>query len=306
MNNIEISVVIPVYNTGEMLQETIDSVLSQTYNEFELIIVDDGSTDEVTAEILDRQRDERIRIIHQKNAGVAAARNQGFALAQGKYIAFLDHDDLFLPYKLAESLKIFRQHRDAVLVYSDTIPIGDFVDRRIEMQKAEGRIFCTMIAQNPILSMSCSVVDRDFLVKHNIQFNSDCVPCDDWDFHLQCALHGSIYSTVEPMVKYRYHANNLSSNAIKMYYAGINVINKYQNMLPDLARNFGFSRRALQKSINYIAFKHYYGLASEYLKKHEYKKAFNCLFSAFLYRPLKCSAKILSFIGKSIKQRVVG
>ena len=302
MNNIEISVVIPVYNTGEMLQETIDSVLSQTYNEFELIIVDDGSTDEVTAEILDRQRDERIRIIHQKNAGVAAARNQGFALAQGKHIAFLDHDDLFLPDKLAESLKIFRQHRDAVLVYSDTIPIGDFADRRIEMQKAEGRIFCTMIAQNPILSMSCSVVDKNFLAEHNIKFNSECVPCDDWDFHLQCALHGCIYCTAEPQVKYRYHDNNLSSDAVKMYHAGLKVIDKYQMMLSDISRQFGIPRRMLQKSINFIAFKHHYGLAFESVKSNEYKTAFKHIFKAFWYRPLKCPLKILHYIGKSAKK----
>ena len=301
MNNIALSVVMPVYNTGIILQETIDSVLNQTFTDWELLIVDDGSTDEVTANILLQQNDERIRIIHKKNAGVAEARNTGLANARGKYVAFLDHDDLFVPEKLLESLKVFSEKPDAVLVYSDTIPIGDFFNRVIPKQKVDGKIFDSVIKNNPILSMSCSVVDKTFLDLHNIKFDPPCVPCDDWDFHLQCALYGRIYSTNQPLVKYRYHDNNLSSNAVKMYYAGISVINKYNALLPELSQYSGLSRRTIRKSLNHIAFKHYYGLAFEYLKLHQYKDAFQFLVKAFTLRPMKCIAKVLRFAAKSIK-----
>ena len=168
MNNITISVIIPVYNTGSILQETINSVLEQSFRNLELIIIDDGSTDAITEAVIDRQTDERIKVIRQANGGVASARNRGMGVAKGKYIAFLDHDDLFLPEKLQKICDIFEQNKDAVLVYSGTIPLGDYHNRRIELKKAEGRIFSSMIAQNPILSMSCSVIDRDFMKKYDI------------------------------------------------------------------------------------------------------------------------------------------
>ena len=299
MNDIEVSVVIPVYNTGVILQETIDSVLNQTFDNLELIIIDDGSSDEKTAEILARQNNKKIRIIRQKNSGVAAARNRGVELARGNFIAFLDHDDLFLPEKLAVSLEIFKIHPDAALVYSDTIPFGNYHNRVIAKSQIQGRILPVMIADNPILSMSCSVIRKAFLEQHNIKFNSDCVPCDDWDFHLQCALYGKIYCSDKPLVKYRYHENNLSSNAIKMYYAGLAVINKYQSILTDIAQQAGIARNVLQHNLNYIAFKHHYGLAFEYFNQRKISKFFIHLFKAFFCCPLKCSNRILHFALKT-------
>ena len=148
---VEISIVIPVYNTGKILQETVDSVLNQTIKDFELIIIDDGSSDSETIQIIARQADKRIKVFRQKNAGVAAARNLGIHHSQGRYIAFLDHDDLWIPEKLQRCMMVFQEQKDAVLVYSDTIPFGEYHNRRICLQKAEGRIFNTMISQNPIL-----------------------------------------------------------------------------------------------------------------------------------------------------------
>ena len=300
-----ISVILPAYNTPEeFLRDAVESVIAQTCTNWELLVIDDSTTAPVD-KIIEVYHDSRIKYFrNSENLGMAATRNRGLELAKGEFIALLDHDDVWLPEKLERCLAIFQERQDAVLVYSDTIPMGEHSNRRIELKKAEGRIFSSMIAQNPILSMSCSVIDRDFMKKYDIKFNSDCVPCDDWDFHLQCALHGSIYCTTEPLVKYRYHENNLSSNAIKMYYAGINVINKYQNLLTELAGESGISRKTLQRSINYIAFKHYYGLTFEYLKLHEYKKAFKYLFKAFLYRPVKCIVKIFCYISKSLKKKI--
>ena len=300
-----VSVVLPAYNTTEeFLRAAIESVTAQTYDKWELLIIDDSTTAPVES-IVKSYTDDRIKYFRNpRNLGMANTRNRGLELAQGEFIALLDHDDVWLPEKLQEVCKVFEQNKDAVLVYSSTIPFGDYRNRRINLQKAEGRIFNTMITQNPILSMSCSVVKKAFLEQHNIRFNSDCVPCDDWDFHLQCALHGSIYCTPAPLVKYRYHENNLSSQAIKMYFAGIQVIDKYQKLLDGIASNFDFSRKALQKSINFIAFKHYYGLTFEYLQLHNYQKALKYLFKAFLYRPLKCTAKILCFTVKMLKKQI--
>ena len=93
-NDIEISIIVPVYNVKEYIQSCIDSILSQTYGEFELILVDDGSNDgsEIVCEEIS-SRDSRITVIHQKNAGLSAARNTGIQHAKGKYITFIDSDD---------------------------------------------------------------------------------------------------------------------------------------------------------------------------------------------------------------------
>ena len=300
-----VSVILPAYNTPEIfLQEAIESVLAQTYSNLELLIIDDSTTAPVTATV-EAYPERRIKYFRNpENLGMAASRNRGLELASGEFIALLDHDDLWMPEKLQKCLEIFSKQQDAVLVYSDTIPLGEYASRRIKMRKAEGRIFSAMIAQNPILSMSCSVVRRTILEQYCIKFNSDCVPCDDWDFHLQCALHGCVYCTAEPLVKYRYHENNLSSNAVKMYYAGICVIDKYQKLLEEFVQQTEFTRHTLQKSIDYIAFKHYYGLAFEYLKLREYKKAVKYLLRAFNYRPLKCTGKILCYMGKMLKKSI--
>src|SRR5918994_2658862 len=93
-----VSVVIPTYNRWPMIGEAVQSVLAQTFEPFELIVVDDGSTDSTVSSL--SQRDSRLKIVTQPRAGVSAARNAGVVKSQGKYIAFLDSDDLWLPAKL--------------------------------------------------------------------------------------------------------------------------------------------------------------------------------------------------------------
>lgn len=94
----KISVIVPVYNTGEILRDTIESILQQTFTDFELILVDDGSTD-ISKEICDeyKEKDKRVIVIHQANGGICAARNAGIRMARGEHIAFCDHDDLYSP-----------------------------------------------------------------------------------------------------------------------------------------------------------------------------------------------------------------
>ena len=105
-----VSVVIPVYNGDRYLAEAITSVLDQTYKNFELIVVDDGSTDG-SAEIAKSYK-QAVLYTFQPNGGLSKARNTGLALARGKYIAFLDHDDLWLPHKLARQVTYLDSHPD--------------------------------------------------------------------------------------------------------------------------------------------------------------------------------------------------
>ena len=231
MNPPEISVVIPVYNTGTILEETIQSVLSQTFTDFELIIIDDGSTDRITLELLDSQNDPRIRVVHQTNGGVAVARNRGISEACGKYIAFMDHDDLFLPEKLAVLRGLFDETPEAVLAFSPVMPFGEDVSRYINLETIDYLSSRQLLRRNLIYSMSCVMIKKETLDRFNIRLDKSCVPCDDWDFYLQLSWHGVFRCVQTPMVKYRIFAGNQSRNVQIMYRAGINVLSKYRKRI---------------------------------------------------------------------------
>lgn len=141
----QISVIVPVYNAEKYLAECVDSILAQTLRDIEVILVDDGSTDNSPA-ICDayKSRDERIKVIHQQNKGVAAARNAGIRVASGKYIAFVDSDD-FLDYNMYECMHDIAENNDIPLVictgfyYSDshTNRISEKADNIVELMSSE-------------------------------------------------------------------------------------------------------------------------------------------------------------------------
>jgi len=109
----KISVIIPIYNAERYLSETIESVMAQTYSDWEIVAVDDGSTDK-TPEILkdhEKKLSKKLCVITQKNSGVSIARNTAIAAARGEYIAFLDHDDLWLPEKLEKQVKLLDSNK---------------------------------------------------------------------------------------------------------------------------------------------------------------------------------------------------
>jgi glycosyltransferase involved in cell wall biosynthesis len=119
----KISVVIPTYNNAALLCETLDGVRGQTFKDFEVIVVDDGSTDN-TAEVV-RKYDPNVRYLHQPNQGPAAARNKGASLAQGEFIAFCDHDDIWNQRHLEGLLKCFSDHPSAAMCFDDAELFGD-------------------------------------------------------------------------------------------------------------------------------------------------------------------------------------
>ena len=113
----EISVIIPTFNYGKYIERAIDSILTQTYQDFEIIVVDDGSTDN-TKEIIRSKKSDKIRYFYQENKGAPAARNKGIVESKGKYIAFLDADDEWLPTKLEKQVDKFQKSSNKVaLIY---------------------------------------------------------------------------------------------------------------------------------------------------------------------------------------------
>jgi glycosyltransferase involved in cell wall biosynthesis len=120
-----VSVVIPSYNRAYCIASTVDSTLAQTHKNLEILVVDDGSSDNTRELIQERYRDEpRVRYIHQSNAGVSAARNHGLGLARGQYIALLDSDDIWLPWKLEAQLRCLDALPSAGMIWTDMDAIG--------------------------------------------------------------------------------------------------------------------------------------------------------------------------------------
>lgn len=216
MNKIEIkpqvSVIIPTYNRGRVIKEAIDSVLAQDYTEFELIVVDDGSTDH-TSDVLDSYRNV-IKVLSQKNKGVSAARNRGIAEASGKFIAFLDSDDLWLPQKLSTQVEFFNKTPDALICQTEEVWIrnGLRVNPKKRHKKPSGMIF-KLSLELCLVSPSAVMIKRSLFDRVG-EFDETLPACEDYDLWLRISSRFPIYLIDTPLIiKRGGHDDQLSSRA---------------------------------------------------------------------------------------------
>ena len=207
-----VSVIIPTYNRCWILKEAIDSVLSQKFTDFEVILVDDGSTDDTSA--LLSTYGSQITTICQKNKGVSAARNVGISIAKGEYIAFLDSDDMWLTEKLSCQHNFFQSHPEAVICQTDEIWIrnGVRVNPKNRHKKPSGMVF------EPSLQL-CLVSPSAVMIKKNLfdvvgLFNESFPACEDYDLWLRIGLYYPIYLIDRQLVVKRGgHEDQLSRNS---------------------------------------------------------------------------------------------
>jgi len=204
-----VSVILPTYNRYAFLGRAIDSVLSQTYDHFELIVVDDGSTDRTRT--LLQAYGNRIKTIHQANRGVSAARNTGIRAAVGECIALLDSDDYWLPEKLARQTAFFQSRPEALICQTEEIWIrnGKRVNPKKRHQKFSGMIFEHTL---PLCLVSPSaVMMRTSLLKEVGLFDEDLPACEDYDLWLRIAWKYPVHLIETPMmVKQGGHSDQLS------------------------------------------------------------------------------------------------
>ena len=301
----DISVIIPVYNTGILLRETVNSVLEQSYSDFELILVDDGSNSE-TQQILSSFNDERITVIHQENRGVACARNVGIAAAQCDYIALLDHDDLWHKDKLLRQKAVLDMHDDVVLVYSSVECFGKSTTIQVpEYEVINGNAFISELQQNKIHSTSCVMFRRDVIKEKNIQFIADTVPCDDWFFYLQMAQYGKFLHSPHVPVYYRLHEKNLSSDVRKMYLAGITVLKKIKAEFGEISLRLNIPVKTLENVADGHLVKHFEGLAFLAAGEDDFSSASQYLQEALHTRfSFKVCLKLIFFNFLKIWQRL--
>lgn len=207
-----VSVIVPTYNRHRLLGEAIDSVLAQTYSNFELIVVDDGSTDR-TAERL-ASYGAAIKVIRQSNQGVSAARNAGIQAAGGELIALLDSDDYWLPPKLACQIECFNAHPELQICQTQEIWIrnGVRVNPKKRHQKFSGMIFEKTL---PLCLVSPSAVMlRKSLLDEVGLFDENLPACEDYDLWLRITWKYPVHLIETPLiVKRGGHADQLSGMA---------------------------------------------------------------------------------------------
>lgn len=218
-----VSVIIPAYNAEAFIADTVRSVLAQTYQDLEVIVVDDGSKDGTLAAL--EQFGGRVRVHTQANGGVAKARNTGVSLATGTYIAFLDADDLWLPHKLEQQLF----HSSAPMTFTDRFNIGargDLPEIQSEVTAMHGGdVFVQLLREGNFIT-NTSVVMRRALFEKMGGFYTGLNGTEDWDLWIRVAEHHEIGFVPEPLVRYRFHAGGISRNFIKMGRERVQVIQR--------------------------------------------------------------------------------
>jgi glycosyltransferase involved in cell wall biosynthesis len=205
----EVSVILPTYNRAWILKEAIDSVLAQDFKDFELIVVDDGSTDD-TGQILDSY-DQDLMVLHQSNRGVSAARNRGIDAAAGRLIAFLDSDDLWLPRKLTTQVNFFNSNPAAVINQTEEIWIrnGIRVNPRTRHHKFSGMIFEKSLALC-LVSPSAVMMKRSLFEEVGL-FDEDLPACEDYDLWLRISWRYPVDLIETPLIiKRGGHTDQLS------------------------------------------------------------------------------------------------
>jgi glycosyltransferase involved in cell wall biosynthesis len=206
-----VSVIIPTFNRAWTLKTAIDSVLGQTHDEIEIIVIDDGSTDH-TPDLLAGYGNQ-IQVFVQKNSGVSAARNLGIKKSHGRFVALLDSDDAWTPDKISCQIDFFNQNPDALICQTEEIWIrnGRRVNPKIKHQKPSGMVFEPSL--HLCLVSPSAVMIRKKLFELKGGFNEEFLVCEDYDLWLRIAIDTPIFLIDKPCtIKHGGHEDQLSAH----------------------------------------------------------------------------------------------
>lgn len=287
-NSLLVSVVIPCYKQAHFLHEAIESVLNQTYRNFEIIVVDDGSPDNAS-EVAARYPE--VRCVRQENRGLPGARNAGFYLSKGDYLKFLDSDDRLLPNALEIGVNSLNTHPECGYVTGQYCQITA-EGKRLPCQPQ----LCTTKPEdhylpllrfdhtwNPLVVM---FQRRAFESVGGYDTSPSIKGCEDYDICIRIASKSSAYCYNEVTAEYRLHGTSMSGNSALIWTSALNVLRSQRNLIKGSRRkkeayNMGFQR------INELYGEHviYHQISSPLQARHELKKALNSLVLVARYYP---------------------
>lgn len=225
-----VSVIIPTYNRAKLLGRAIQSVLAQTYQDFELIIVDDASTDD-TESLVKSFNSEKVKYIrHQKNKGTSAGRNTGIRSAKGDYIALQDSDDEWMPEKLEKQMRAFATAPPEVgVVYTGFYMIANNKKKYLpsaSITPKDGNIFSSIIKGEYLVSPQTMVVKRECFEKYGL-FDEHFPAMEDWEMSLRLSKHCHFKYIDEPLLQYYIQPDSMSRNKSAMIKSYKMILERY-------------------------------------------------------------------------------
>ncbi len=262
-----ITVIVPCYNYGYLLGETLDSVLCQTDTDWECIVVDDGSTDntqDVVASYV--RKDERFKYVYQKNCGLSAARNTGIRNSTGEFLQFLDSDDLIENRKIESQVQFLHEHPEVDIVFGEM--------RYFSSDKPE-KLFYSIEGKNSPITKKVSgrgndillrllvdnimVVNAPILRKRVVEsvgyFDENLKALEDWEYWLRCALKDIFFSyhdSLESLALVRFHQDSMSRNEQLMLSTNIKIRRQLKSQINDSTLSL-LNDRGIVNSENAIA-----------------------------------------------------
>ena len=281
----EVSVIIPTYNSARYLTDAVDSVLVQSFKDYEVLVIDDGSTDDTEA--IMRRYGPPVRYIDQENGGVSTARNRGIVESRGRYVAFLDADDTWLPNKLERQLGALKENPGYRACYSAfTLCDCDLSPLHVRRSNRQGSVVGDLLSYGNVVGTPSTVLCERSLFEAAGGFDPEMSQCADWDMWVRLASHTEFLYLDEPLATYRQHAANMSLNASLLERDSIHVLEK-GFALPELASYLRARRRA--------AFaRNYMVLAGTYFQARLYRDFVRCA-ARSLALDIKQSAYLVAF-----------
>ncbi|MBF0503854.1 MAG: glycosyltransferase [Candidatus Omnitrophica bacterium] len=271
----KVSVIIPTYNRGQYITQAIESVLSQTFLDYEIIVIDDGSTDN-TQEILKKYKNE-IKSIRHENQGISKTRNSAINQSCGEYLAFLDSDDYWTSEKLAQQVKVLDSHPNVGIVYA-RMPIINEKGEKIGMKPAgvSGKNFKELLEVWGDLPTSSIMVRRDCFTKAGL-FDVSLDTMEDIDMWIRIAQFYDLYEIENKVLAYyRRHDEQITKNKAKVYGGLVKIFTKIYNTYPQAPKVLMIKRIVENQ----------YLLAKEYYIAKDYKNASSLALKAIAQYPL--------------------
>lgn len=230
----KVSVIIPTYNRAAYIIRTLDSVFAQTFTDYEVIVIDDGSTDN-TSEVLKPCLD-RITCIRKVNGGQGSARNAGISMAKGEYIAFLDSDDLWLPAKLETQVRFMDDHPEYGMTFAACEVIDDAGNVIGDWDRPVDFTFDAILLRGNFIMIPTVIVRNEVFDQVGLFDEArDLISVEDYDMWLRIGLRYRIGFVDAILAMYRFHSGNISLSKIMMHGKSVRVLEKFvlSNDLPD-------------------------------------------------------------------------
>jgi glycosyltransferase involved in cell wall biosynthesis len=279
MDNPKITVLMPVYNAEKYLKAAIESILNQSFTDFEFLIIDDGSTDK-SIDIIHSYQDSRISVIkNETNLGLIASLNNGIELSKGEFIARMDSDDISYANRLEKQLAYMMQNPDIGISGSwmYTIDTGEIIYYPETHEKCKTFKFFNSPLAHPTV-----IFKRELFLKNNLKYSIDYPVCEDIELWKRCMKYTKLGNLCEPLLFYRIHSSNVSlqnkflqkKGLLKYYIQELESLGIKSNQI-DLELHFAFIRPEITTEIktNYN-FKEFYLWSDILLNANNKNKVF--------------------------------